>query len=115
MKHLRLICAVIVAVIYSTVTWNRPWSRVRDFVLLLRNSWRDELVSGVWLQNRMDACRNCPVFYRPLRTCGSPLRKELRDVGCFCSMEWKARLSHATCWLRDHETHRTGFGWRDGL
>jgi hypothetical protein len=54
---------------------------------------------------RNSECEKCPLFYKPLRTCGSPLLKtpESRDhngkpMGCFCFMPLKSK-TECNCWL----------------
>lgn len=115
MKYLRIACAFTAAAIIGILTWNKPIMRFRDFWRLMRASWNAERVTPVWYSNRMDACSKCPIFFSPLRTCGSPLSLKLRGLGCWCSMEVKAWFSAATCWLRTHESNKTGYGWPDGL
>jgi hypothetical protein len=82
----------------------------------------DELV-----QARMEICRQCPVFFSPLQSCGSPLREILRRLrrlkagspenssaspkilrGCFCHLPTKARL-HENCWAYDERL--PDLGW----
>jgi len=114
-KPLRLLLAFTVAIVFGLLTWNKPFIRFRDFWRLMHDILHADKVTPLWYQNRMEVCSKCPVFFNPLRTCGSPLRWRDRDLGCWCSMEAKAKLTHATCWLRMHETRRTGFGWPDEL
>jgi hypothetical protein len=57
------------------------------------------------------ACRRCPIFYHPLRTCGSPLDKDFRGLGCYCSMEKKVGIKSATCWGDDNLGNDFEFGW----
>ncbi len=75
----------------------------------------DELV-----QARLAVCRKCPVFFRPLQSCGSPLREILRRLrrlpklpaGCFCHLPTKARL-HENCWAYDERL--PDLGWPAAL
>ena len=53
------------------------------------------------IAGRMSVCQQCPIFYRPLQTCGTPLKKEDKSLGCWCYMAIKATSRHATCWLDD--------------
>lgn len=70
----------------------------------------DAYVSELHYQRRLITCERCPVFFKPLRTCGTPLKKDLRGIGCYCFMEAKAKLTHATCWL-DDELGPNPDGW----
>ncbi len=71
----------------------------------------DELV-----QARLEICRQCPVFFAPLQSCGSPLREIMRrirrlpklPVGCLCHLPTKARL-HENCWAYDERL--PDLGW----
>lgn len=57
--------------------------------------------AGFWtVYRRFRGCKRCPVLYRTLMSCGSPLRKD-RDLGCYCALEVKCGLPNATCWLAD--------------
>lgn len=110
---MKFIAAIIVAIIGGIIFWSRPFGRVRDFLLLMFNSISEQPVDRGHYDRRMYACRKCPVFYRPLMTCGTPFRN--RDLGCWCFTPKKNKLKLATCWLRTHEQHRSGYGWEDGL
>lgn len=60
-------------------------------------------------RKRMAVCRECPIFYRPLQTCGSPLVDKW--TGCFCFMPLKARLTE-NCFAYDSsEGNNAVFGW----
>jgi hypothetical protein len=115
MTTLRFISAVIVAAVYSVLTWNKPWTRLKGMFWLWWDS-RHVIQAGdeQYKERIKGGCEKCPIFYRPLRTCGSPLADD-PSLGCWCQMDIKAKMSSAECWLREHETHRTAFGWRDGL
>ena len=120
---MRFIIAIAIGAAYEA------WSFVR------------ERSAGLWLsltgqvprvppkvyQARMEVCRQCPVFYAPLRTCGSPLRRGSRvrnhPAGCSCYMPFKAKFE-CNCWLWEeiaNETlppqywHWTKFGWKGPL
>lgn len=114
MTTIRFILAVIVGIVGSLLTWNKPWKRAKGAFWLWWDSWHTIRVNDEQYNERMATCRKCPIFFRPLQTCGSPLRHD-RWLGCWCETEIKNRASSASCWIRDHETHKTGYGWRDGL
>lgn len=62
---------------------------------------------------RLQTCGKCPLFHVELSTCGSPLKKATRGVGCYCFMPEKAKYESSRCWI-DSDTepgqHRA-FGW----
>lgn len=62
---------------------------------------------------RLEHCESCPLFYSPLRTCGSPLMEGHEDLGCWCFMNAKAQDPKATCWA-NHETD-LDIGWPQEL
>lgn len=66
------------------------WKTVKLAVYLLRSL---PMVSPRLWRSRMRKCMRCPVYYRPLRTCG-----RTPDAGCRCSMPLKALLRGAECW-----------------
>lgn len=110
----RLVCALVVAAL-----WSDPFTR-KPYVALwkaLRGMFRVAHGVGASMyvrEARLRACRGCPVFFAPLQTCGSPLSKELRDVGCYCQVEAKSRIVDATCWLDEQLSDEFGdaYGWR---
>lgn len=68
---------------------------------------------------RLAICEKCPIFYAPLRTCGSALPGGARDehggvVGCGCWMPAKARTLD-NCWLYDQAHGQTICGWPASL
>lgn len=52
-------------------------------------------------EERMMICRDCPVYFKPTDSCGSPLANNT-DVGCWCYLPAKARQSEAKCWIRQN-------------
>lgn len=61
---------------------------------------------------RIRTCHRCPIFYAPLATCGSPLSKDLNEMGCWCHMPTKAAIIDANCWTREQGIDD---GWSDDL
>jgi hypothetical protein len=111
----RLVLALLVAAAFSDLLsiqpYRRAWRAMKAiFGLLAKN---DPRVDAERLQRRLDACERCPYFYRPLATCGSPLRSELRHVGCRCNIEAKAKLAEADCYIDETSDLAAddGFGW----
>lgn len=103
-RLLRLGAALFVA---GVVSWKSPetamvkiWRALTFWARFVRKHERADF----WRTfRRYRACRNCSLFYRPLRTCGSPLNSELSGVGCYCNMETKCGIKSAECWLIENE------------
>lgn len=112
MKYLRLITAITVGLAAWPFTKNAPitlpgvWSMLMALARFKRAS---KMKSAI----RLGHCANCPLLYKPLMTCGSPLRWKHRELGCWCQMEVKASLPNAGCWLRDE--HGLKNYWPDGI
>jgi hypothetical protein len=97
--------------------------------------------SGLWLsaigaipkvppdvaRERLEACHNCPIFYEPTATCGSPfskIRVRRRPAGCLCFMPFKVKFE-GNCWvweemqenrLTDEQMHAWLYaGWKGAL
>lgn len=113
MKTVRFLAAVLLAVIGGIVLWSRPWKRLKGAFYLWWDSWHTIQVDGERYRARLATCKTCPIFFRPLLTCGTPFLHKQR--GCWCHMPTKSRMLSASCWIRDHEPHRVGLGWRDEL
>lgn len=111
MKYLRFVAAITVGLAGALVTRDSPISP-GGILAMLRALVRQERVSVEREEQRLAFCRDCPVYYPKLRTCGSPLRWRDRDIGCHCYMPMKAKLPRATCWIRDQGVRQ---GWPDGL
>jgi hypothetical protein len=68
---------------------------------------------------RLGYCRECPLFYEPLSTCGSPLVQAQSQVGCWCHMPTKAS-GLENCWNYDLNGRSPmfqfiGWGWPEEL
>lgn len=113
MRLLRFLAAVAVAVFFALLRWDRPLMRLSDGLRLFLSTKTNPPASPALVAVRMSACARCPIFFRPLRTCGTPIFKKDADLGCFCYMPLKARLSNATCWSRDKGVK--DYGWPDEL
>lgn len=111
-SKLRLCLALLVASLFTSLTDRSGYVRIWRAVSLWWGALKpDSTVSESLEAARIGACRSCPIFYRPLQTCGTPLRKELRELGCWCHMPTKAKLVDATCWLDDELPGETAYGW----
>lgn len=114
MRKLRIIIAIAVAIGSCLFSPRDSWPRITGTSRLFWNwltgriHWADPYTAA----SRYARCEKCPIFYKPLRTCGSPLDKELRGLGCHCSIPIKARLREATCWGDDNLGDEFVFGWK---
>lgn len=107
-RRLRMAAAFLVGAVYS---WNTPG-------LALRKLWA-ALSGWIWhptadsrrIYRRYRACRKCPLFYEPLRTCGTPMIEDLRQIGCWCNMEAKVTIHNAQCAIDENGLQDTGYGW----
>jgi hypothetical protein len=61
---------------------------------------------------RLAVCRSCPLWYAPLQTCGSPLKRGWSGLGCYCFMPAKARTRTAECWADEQFGIDAEFGWK---
>ena|SRR5580692_11544503 len=108
---IELFLALAVAALWSDIFDRATWYKARALFTVWFGS-HGARVTEEHFSRRMAACRACPVFYAPLQTCGSPLSKETRGLGCSCHLPSKARLEAATCWL-DNEAPHAEYGWRE--
>jgi hypothetical protein len=76
-------------------------------------------VNAMLSEARLGYCRECPHFYAPLRTCGSPLVDAMTQIGCWCHMPTKAGHLE-NCWEYDRMGRSAmyryiGWGWPEEL
>lgn len=119
MKHgfgptLRLSAALLVA---AGAGICHPWGALRKVRAALR-VWfsglgADGIVDQTIHDRRLATCRGCVLFYSRLQTCGSPLRKELRNLGCYCNMEAGAWFREKTCYLDEIYGTEPHWGWNE--
>jgi len=114
MKKIRIATAIIVAIGSCILSPRESWGRITGTIALLWNIARKKthLASADVLKRRLDACEKCPLFYPRLRTCGTPLVKDLRGLGCYCNMDLKAQIKEAGCWGDDNLNSDFSFGWQ---
>jgi len=104
-------CALAVAAAVSDILDPVTWKIAKS--LLKVWFWRSgDVVKAMQFIKRSAACRACPVFYKPLQTCGSPLDKDTRGLGCYCYLPEKVKLPESRCWLDEHSPHRD-YGWHE--
>lgn len=112
-RKLRLSRALLVAAWFSVKTPRAAAGRVRSALATWFRFARDPEGTEFWSYFRhLRTCYKCPLFYKPLRTCGSPLDKKLDGLGCWCYMPEKAAMAQASCWLDIHAPGNTT-GWID--
>lgn len=113
MRVVRLFVALIVGGLFSLktpkVALRRFWNAFTLWKVIFVS--RDDLVDFWTAYRRYRTCKKCPVFYAPLRTCGSPFL-EYPNLGCWCQEEWKVRLLEATCFLDDTLGDAAHWGWQ---
>lgn len=88
-----LFMALIVAAINEFATLAR---HVMSFLF----PGKENMVPNEIAMKRLKICESCPIYFHPLRTCGSPLMKygeikppqHLMNAGCHCYMPLKSRL-----------------------
>jgi hypothetical protein len=77
----------------------------------LKQAGKSEVPIGVQAQ-RITRCEQCPIYYRPLRTCGSPMARKSwpngEKMGCFCYMPVKIKTK-CNCWLYDETNGKMGW------
>lgn len=109
---LRLCAAILVAAlatdIFDRAAYRRIW---RALSLWWGAMDKGERVDEDEYDRRMNACRSCSLWFAPLQTCSSPLKKGASDLGCWCHMPTKSRLAEARCWLEESELSPPS-GWR---
>lgn len=106
MRYARFLAAICVGLIGSLFVQHAPIT-LHGIWLMLRALAFGKRATPEQIQRRTCFCNQCPIFYRPLRTCGTPLRDS--DVGCWCCMEMKSKLADADCWARTNGVKSCGW------
>lgn len=109
-RNRRFAAAILIALLYKTPDLS-PRELWKSAVFLLRAfvPWPRRRVDRWLYYRRLRCCFKCPVFYAPLRTCGSPLNPGYESEGCACAMEVKAADPKATCFADEHDI--LDIGW----
>lgn len=112
-EKVRLCLALLVAAGFSDVLSGDAWHRIAAAVKLWLGLLKDGgmKVEGYIYERRLKTCAACPLYYKPLRTCGSPLRKDSQELGCWCNMEQKAKYERSNCWLDTEIERGHPSGW----
>jgi hypothetical protein len=109
------VIAFLVASAYA-VTHGQGWRRFRAFLFALRTP-QGAKVTPEMARQRLESCEGCPIYYKALMTCGSPLDAQLRDddghpLGCNCFMPYKVKLP-CNCWIYDRSQGNSSVWRRD--
>ena len=99
---IEFVAALAVASFFTIIRGRFRWRMVPtlvDSVFL-----KAERVRPIAYYSRNAYCKRCPIFYEPLRTCGTPRKG---DDGCWCHTPTK-NLGHANCWAYDNGKD---YGW----
>ena len=114
-RRLLLFCALLVAALGTLAQPKSTWEQLRAAFRAFVSYAEGGQDASHWLYyGRMRQCFRYPLFYKPLRTCGTPLKKSLRDVGCHCSMPFKASMIYGSCWIRT-DAPTSPHGWPANL
>lgn len=105
-RRIQLVAALLVGCVFAILIWDRPGQRLRGLVNILRSKAK---APPALVQERNNRCRVCPIYYKPLGTCGSPLDPSLEALGCWCQTETKNRFLLSDCWLRANTNGEHGW------
>lgn len=105
-RRLQFLAALAVGGFFAILSWDKPWTRLKGLASILHSKAK---APPAMVQERNDRCRVCPIHYKPLGTCGSPLSPQLAGLGCWCQTETKNRYLLTDCWLRKHTNGEHGW------
>lgn len=105
--------ALLVAALGTPVNQRQGWTRLwKAFALWLGIvKSHGAKVDIAEYHRRLRVCEACPVYFEALSTCGSPLRGDGKDLGCWCYMPAAAKFSNKTCW-GDDNFDDFEYGWK---
>jgi len=93
-------------------SWSDLWFRAHGMFLTW---WRSlgKTQDPRITEQRLAACRKCPIYCASRQTCGDPSSPEWLGegipMGCFCHLPTKAKLPAAVCWLDEQNVE--GIRW----
>ena len=93
-------------------SWSDLWFRAHGMFLTW---WRSlgKTQDPRITEQRLAACRKCPIYCADRQTCGDALTPEWLGegvpMGCFCYLPAKAKLPAAVCWLDEQNVE--GIRW----
>lgn len=98
-RNRRFFVAILLAAIYRMphMSAREVFKSCRMLVKALL--WRGPAIGRWQYFKRMRACNRCFLYFRPLKTCGSPLMEGFESEGCGCYMPAKASDPKAVCWM----------------
>lgn len=111
-EKLQFCLALLVAGVFSN-----PFSEVgRGRIAKAFRLWRTSILTGervddVTAEKRLACCQDCPLWFKTLGTCGSPLADDDGELGCWCWMRAKTKLRGAHCWLDENGIEQPPYGW----
>lgn len=87
---------------------DHPLSTIADgwhvLLTLLKTLLNIDRQAPRWkVEQRLQACRDCPIYCPDLETCGDARTLDDKPLGCFCYLPVKARISSSVCWLHEPE------------
>lgn len=106
--NVQFLCALIVGAVDEMVQHARG---IRE-ALKTQSEVSEDLAHA----RMVEGCLQCPMFYAPLGTCGSPLVPSPVQglTGCFCHCATKAKTK-TNCTAYDHYRGVSIIGWYRGL
>jgi len=109
----QFILALLVAALFSELTRKSTWTRFYRAFQVLLGIWKSsgKQAPVEVYEKRLATCSKCPLFYKPLATCSSPLKQDSKDLGCHCHLPTKARLAEARCWGDEFAGPDFAYGW----
>ena len=94
----------------SVAALDDSWQKVKEIAAALKT--KSEVPEDLAVV-RFDYCKRCPMFFQPLGTCGSPLRRKSPIAGfdgCFCHCATLCTVK-SNCAAFDHYKGQTLIGW----
>lgn len=96
---------------------SRMYGALRAWFVIARD--RRKPVAPRIYTARLECCAACPFFSARFGTCGSPLKRGMREYGCWCYMPVAARYAGKQCWIDervfcgdDRISAFAGHGWK---
>jgi len=102
-NKLRWSWALIVAALFSDIGKAVTWRKARWAISLWFFPGNEPKASAELRMARLSACPRCPIYFNRfgLKTCGSPLRRKHKDLGCYCDIAALAQYEKSECWLAE--------------
>lgn len=107
----QFVAAVAIAGIYGQEKLGWIGLIKAGWVVLRAITTRNGKAAPEVFEARMKCCEECPIYWLPLKTCGSPL-SDHPELGCGCFLPVKGLQPEATCWADDTFGEQATFGWK---